>query len=110
MYRITTMLQALTVNGSTVKNDPKLMSDFHCALNVWFIHDWQNPNWWFNHIDISLQATRLEIENIKGISYRAVGLLAFPFLRMGMGTERQSDSPNRWGPQVPNIFFQAFPK
>jgi hypothetical protein len=76
------MLQALTVNGSTVKNDPKLMVDVHCALNVWFIHDWQNPNWWFNQIDIPLQttnqllmlgdnATKLEIEKIKEISYRA---------------------------------------
>lgn len=34
MYRITTMLQATTVNGSTIKNDPKIMAQVHCALNV----------------------------------------------------------------------------
>jgi chondroitin AC lyase len=82
MYRITTMLQALTVNGSTVQNDPHIMAEVHCALNVWFMHDWLNPNWWFNQINIPLQATSqllmlsdnatsLEIEKIKEISYRA---------------------------------------
>jgi chondroitin AC lyase len=82
MYRITTMLQALTINGSTIQNDPEIMAKVHCALNVWFMHDWQNPNWWFNQIDIPLQATgqllmlgdnatSLEIEKIKEISYRA---------------------------------------
>ena len=57
MERITTMLQALTVNGSTIKNDPKIRAQVHCALNTWFLNDWQNPNWWFNQIDIPLEAT-----------------------------------------------------
>jgi chondroitin AC lyase len=82
MYRITKMLQAITVNGSTIKNDPKIMAEVHCALNVWFINDWQNPNWWFNQIGIPLEATSqllmlgdnatsLEVEKIKEISFRA---------------------------------------
>ena len=57
MSRITTMLQALTVNGSLVQNNTNLRSAIHCALNVWLINDWQNPNWWFNQINIPLQAT-----------------------------------------------------
>jgi len=36
MSRVTTMVQAITVNGSTVKNDPKIMADVHCALKVWY--------------------------------------------------------------------------
>jgi chondroitin AC lyase len=82
MDRITTMLQALTVNGSTVRNDTKMRTAAHCALNVWLTNDWQNPNWWFNQIDIPLlstghllmlgdDATSFEIEKIKEISYRA---------------------------------------
>ena len=82
MYRITTMLQALTVNGSKIQNNSTIMLQVHCALNIWFIHDWQNPNWWFNQIDIPLQVTSqllmlsqnvtdAEIEKIKEISYRA---------------------------------------
>jgi chondroitin AC lyase len=89
MYRITTMLQALTVNGSTIINDPKIMAQVHCALNIWFINDWQNPNWWFNQIDIPLQATSqllmlsdnatsFEIEKIEEISYRAAWWLHRP--------------------------------
>jgi chondroitin AC lyase len=89
MYRITTMLQALTVNGSSVKNDLKIMSNVHCALNIWFAHDWQNPNWWFNQINIPLQATSqllmlgdnatsLEIKKIEEISYRAAWWLHRP--------------------------------
>jgi len=90
MFRITIMLQALTVNGSSIKNDPKIMADVHCALNVWFINDWKNPNWWFNEIGIPLQATgqllmlgdnatRLEIEKISDISYRACWWLPNPY-------------------------------
>ena len=82
MYRITTMLQALTVNGSSVQHDPQMMDKVHCALKVWFTHDWQNPNWWFNEINIPLQATSQllmlaenatteEIDQISKISYRA---------------------------------------
>ncbi len=82
MYRITTMLQAITANGSTIKNDPKIMADVHCALNVWLTNDWQNPNWWFNEIGIPLQATSqlmmlgdnatsAEIGKIVEISFRA---------------------------------------
>jgi chondroitin AC lyase len=82
MSRITTMLQALTVNGSTVQNDTKILSAAHCALNVWLIRDWQNPNWWWNRISIPISATghllmlgnnvtSFELEKIKEISYRA---------------------------------------
>ena len=82
MYRITGMLQAITVNGSTIKNDPKIMSQVHCALQVWFDHDWLCPNWWDNEILIPLQATsqllmlgenatQTEVEKITEISYRA---------------------------------------
>jgi chondroitin AC lyase len=82
MFRITTMIQALTVPGSSVHNNTKLISAIHCALNVWLINDWRNPNWYFNQIGIPLQATSqllmlgdnvtsFEIEKIKEISYRA---------------------------------------
>jgi chondroitin AC lyase len=82
MYRITTMLQALTVKGSTIHNNTKMRSAVHCALHVWLMNDWKNPNWWFNQIKIPLQATSqllmlgdnatsLETEKIKEISYRA---------------------------------------
>ena len=82
VYRITTLLQALTVNGSSVQDDPEIRAAAHCALNVWLIHDWQNPNWWFNEINVPLHtarhllmlgdnATSFEIEKIKEISFRA---------------------------------------
>jgi chondroitin AC lyase len=82
MYRITTMLQAITVNGSTIKNDPKVTENVHCALNVWLTRDFQNPNWWYNQIGIPLEATSqllmlgenatsTEIEKIVQISFRA---------------------------------------
>jgi hypothetical protein len=51
------MLQAITVNGSTIKNDPTIMVNVHCALNVWLVNDWKNPNWWFNQIHIPLLTT-----------------------------------------------------
>ena len=89
MYRITTMLQALTVNGSKIQNNSTIMSKVHCSLKVWFDNDWQNPNWWFNQIDIPLQATSqllmlnqnatdAEIDKIKQISYRAAWWLHRP--------------------------------
>lgn len=82
MYRLTTMLQAVTVNESTIKNDPKVFAQVHCALDVWLIHDWQNPNWYANQIRVPLQATsqllmladnatEFEMEKIKEISFRA---------------------------------------
>jgi chondroitin AC lyase len=82
MDRITTMLQALTVKGSPLHNDTQMRSAVHCALNVWLIHGWLNPNWWFNQINTPLQATSqllmlgdnatdFEIEKLKEISFRA---------------------------------------
>ena len=82
MDRIRTMLQALTVNSSTVYNDTKIRTAVHCALNVWLTNDWQNPNWWWNPINTTVQttgqllmlgndATTFEIEKIKEISFRA---------------------------------------
>ena len=87
VYRVTTMLQALTVNGSSLKNDPQVRTAAHCALNVWLGNDWQNPNWYFNEIRIPLHltgqllmlgdnATSFEIEKIKEISFRAAWWLS----------------------------------
>ncbi len=82
MVRITIMLQAFSVNGSTERNNTKLLIAAHCALNVWLVNDWQNPNWWWNRIWIPLRTashllmlgdsvTNFELEKIKQISYRA---------------------------------------
>jgi chondroitin AC lyase len=82
MTRLNVMVQALTVDGSSVQNDTRLQSAIHCALNVWLVHDWLNPNWWFNEINIPLlatgqllmlgdHATTMEIDKIKEISFRA---------------------------------------
>ncbi|CAF1203117.1 unnamed protein product [Rotaria sordida] len=83
------MLQALSVPDSTVQNDTKILLAVHCALNVWLNNDWQNPNWWFNQINIPLEATgqllmlgdnatNFQIEKIKEISYRAAWWLHRP--------------------------------
>jgi chondroitin AC lyase len=88
--RLTTMIQALTVNGSTVKNDANLSISVHCALNVWLTNDFQNQNnWWFNQIGVPLpitsqllmlgdNATSFEIQKITEISYRAAWWLHRP--------------------------------
>jgi chondroitin AC lyase len=89
MVRVTTMLQAVTVNGSSLKNDPNMTALAHCALNVWLINDWQNPNWWYNQIEVPLlstsqllmlgdNASSFEVEKIKEISYRAAWWLHRP--------------------------------
>jgi chondroitin AC lyase len=89
VYRITTMVQALTVNGSSVQNDPQIRTAVHCALNAWLVNDWQNPNWWFNQINIPLHTTSqllmlgdnvtsFEIEKIKEISFRSAWWLLGP--------------------------------
>ena len=57
-YRITTMLQALTVNGSSVKNDSKIRTAVHCALNVWLTRDWRNPSWFFDQVVIPHETSR----------------------------------------------------
>ena len=82
LFRITIMAQALTVPGSTVSKHEKLRTATHCALNVWLVNDWRNPNWFFNQIGVPLQVTSqllmlrnnvtsFEIEKIKQISFRA---------------------------------------
>ena len=82
MSRLTTMLQALTMKDSSLYNNTELRVASHCALNVWLINDWKNPNWWFNQIKIPLDATiqllmladdvsSFELNKIKEISYRA---------------------------------------
>ena len=82
LIRVNYMLQAVTVPGSSVQNDSRLLAGAHCALNVWLVRDWSNPNWWFNQIGIPLlitgelillgdNATSFEIEKITAISYRA---------------------------------------
>ena len=82
LVRVTTMLQALTVNGSTERNNTALLSAAHCAFDVWLVRDWQNPNWYWNRISIPLRTvnhllmlgdnvTSFELEKIKEISYRA---------------------------------------
>lgn len=73
------MLRAFTVNGSSLKDDPKIPSQVHCALQVWFDHDWRNLNWWFNQIGIPLEAgmplmmlgnnaTPTEVANLQNIT------------------------------------------
>jgi chondroitin AC lyase len=82
LIRVNYMLQALTVPGSSLQNNSQLATAVHCALNVWLVRDWLNPNWWFNQIGIPLlissellmlgdNATDFEIEKITEISYRA---------------------------------------
>lgn len=82
LNRLTTMVQALRVNGSAAKNDSKLRANVHCALKVWLVEDWQNPNWWFNQIEVPLQTTTqilmlgddvtsFELQKVVEISYRA---------------------------------------
>ena len=82
LYKISTMLKAITADGSTIKNDPKIMANVHCALNVWLTNDWQNPNWWYNQINVPLEsssqllmlgdnATSMELSKIVEISFRA---------------------------------------
>jgi chondroitin AC lyase len=82
MGRVNIMVQAYTVNGSTERNNTELLTAAHCALNVWLVRDWQNPNWWWNRISIPISATgnllmlgdnvtSFELEKIKEISYRA---------------------------------------
>ncbi len=90
ILRVTTMVQAVTVNGSSVKNDPKILANAHCALNVWLDNDWENPNWWFNEIGIPLlvtsqllmlgdNVTSFEVQKITEISYRAAWWVPSPF-------------------------------
>jgi chondroitin AC lyase len=57
MLRITTMLQAFIVSTSTGRNYQKIVVAAHCALKLWLTKDWQSQNWWFNQIQIPLQAT-----------------------------------------------------
>ncbi|CAF3381979.1 unnamed protein product [Rotaria sp. Silwood1] len=82
LKRVNIMIQALTFPNSSVKNDPQLAVGAHCALNVWLIRDWLNPNWWFNQIGIPLlvtgqllmlgnNATNFEIQKITEISFRS---------------------------------------
>jgi len=76
------MLQAITVNGSTIPNDPTILSSVHCALSVWLTKDFRHRFWWYNKIGIPLEATKqllmlgenvtsFEREKISDISYRA---------------------------------------
>ncbi|CAF3794056.1 unnamed protein product [Adineta steineri] len=82
LTRVNIMIQALTVPGSSVQNDPRLATGAHCALNVWLIRDFLNPNWWFNQIGIPLlltgqllmlgnNATNFETKKITEISFRS---------------------------------------
>ena len=82
LTRVTTMIQAYTINGSTEQYNTKLIIAAHCALNVWLTRDWQNPNWWYNQISVPIivtsqllmlgdHVTNFEVEKIKQISYRA---------------------------------------
>lgn len=82
MYRITTMLQGFTINGSTIRNDTTILSSVHCTLNVWLTRDFRHRFWWYNRIGIPQEATKqllmlgdnvtsFEKEKILDISYRA---------------------------------------
>jgi chondroitin AC lyase len=89
LYRITTMLQAVTVNGSKVQNDPEILVSVHCALNVWLLNDWQAPNWFHNEINVPTfvtgqllmlgnNATSFQTDKIKEISFRSAWWLNRP--------------------------------
>ena len=82
LNRITTMLQAITLNGSSVQNDPRIRTAAHCAINIWLVHDWQAPNWYDNEIGVPIalsghllmlgnNVTSFELQKIVEISYRA---------------------------------------
>lgn len=82
LLRVNTMIQALTFPNSSIRNDPNLTISTHCALNVWLVRDWINPNWWYNQIGVPLlvtgqllmlgdNATAFEIKKITEISYRS---------------------------------------
>ena len=90
MFRISNMLRAYTVNGSSLKGDPKILAQVHCALGIWFEYDWRNPNWWFNQIGIPLEAgmqllmlgnnaTPTELANLQNITFRACWWIPNPF-------------------------------
>ena len=90
MFRISNMLRAFTVNGSSLKGDPKILAQVHCALGIWFEYDWRNPNWWFNQIGIPLEAgmqllmlgnnaTPTELANLQNITFRACWWIPNPF-------------------------------
>ncbi|CAF4070016.1 unnamed protein product, partial [Rotaria magnacalcarata] len=82
LKRVNTMMQALTHPNSSVRNEPRLAIGTHCALNVWLVRDWLNPNWWFNQIGIPLlvtgqllmlgdNVTNFEVQKITEISFRS---------------------------------------
>jgi len=82
LYRISTMLQALTVNGSTVSNDSHLRTASLCALDVWLVNDWQSLNWVNNEVHAPIwtgshllmlgnNVTDFERKKIIEISFRA---------------------------------------
>jgi chondroitin AC lyase len=90
IFRVNMMIQAVTVSGSSIKNDPQILAKAHCALNVWLVNDWKNPNWWFQEIGIPLEltgqllmlgdnATSFEIEKIKEISFRSAWWIPSPY-------------------------------
>lgn len=82
LARLTTMIQALTANSSSVYNDPQLRTAVHCALHVWLVNDWQAPNWYDNEIAVPVaitghllmlgdNVTSAERDKIVQISFRA---------------------------------------
>jgi len=82
LYRLQPMVQALTVNGSSLRNDSRLRTAVHCALNAWLEHDFKAANWFDNEIQVPLyltgqllmlgdDVTSFEVEKIKEISFRS---------------------------------------
>lgn len=45
--RVNTMVQALTAPYSPLFNDTGLQTATVCALNVWLVRQFTNPNWWY---------------------------------------------------------------
>jgi len=90
MFRISNMLRAFTVNGSSLKGDPKILAQVHCTLGIWFEYDFRAPNWWFNEIGIPLEAgmqlmmlgnnaTPTELAGLQNITLRAHWWLPNPY-------------------------------
>ena len=82
LTRLSFMIQALVVNGSSVQNDPHLREAVHCALHVWLVNDWRAANWYDNEIAVPIaitghllmlgdNVTSAELEKIIQISYRS---------------------------------------
>ena len=56
--RVTIMIQALTAPSSPIFQDANVTSAMKCALDVWLIRRFVNPNWWYQWIGVPLQLSQ----------------------------------------------------